>query len=307
MCILCNVCDKNIYIYLIIVNIIHIKTNTINFIASTMKGKNGEQKVLDTLQELYSTSRISKTGKYKTGDIIFIQNELKCMIEVKNKSVINHIDVAKFIRDVIEHCRYKTINCALFVSMNQSYLYDKTTKKSNQFYAELLCNIPIIYISAENANSKALKIAIDYLLSLPVTQSKPNPIVYKSADIIATKTQSYFEQSEIPKELDKIDTDAFIYIRSVLANLINNEDTSVFNETTKERARYMILEHLLPKSKLLIVSALNIKFMTEKHLTQLNILSKTSIHMIKKLGAFSEIVHYCDQEKLYPSVIEVSK
>lgn len=274
-----------------------------DFKARMEKGHIGEQKVVLVLQELYPTAIVRNTGKHKCGDITFALNKMRCMIEVKNKYTTGRFDIAKFIRDVIALCRRDVINCAVFVSMDQPYLYDRSQKKGKQFYAELICNIPVVYVYAEDADPATLKAVIDYLISLPVTQTKPNPIIYKTTKTIANKTQTYFEQSEIPANLDEIDKDAFIHIRSVLTN--TNEDVPVPNDLTKERSKYMILEHLIPESKLLISSALNIKFTREKLLVDLDILSQSAVEMIKKLNAFSEILHYCDQNKIVLDALDV--
>lgn len=268
------------------------------------KGRIGEQKVLSVLQELYPTAIVRNTGKKRAGDITFALNKMRCMIEVKNKCITGQFDLAKFIRDVIALCRRDIINCAVFISMDQSYLYDKTPKKGKQFYAELICNIPVVYFHAEDADPDKLKAAIDYLISLPVTQTKPKPIIYKTPETIASKTQAYFEQSEIPADLDEIDTDAFIYIRSVLTNTSDAKDLPIPSDLTKERSKYMILEHLIPKSKLLIISPITIKYVTSKLLIDLDILSPSAIEMIKKLGAFGEVLHYCEQNKTSPDVFE---
>jgi hypothetical protein len=268
------------------------------------KGRQGESNVVNALTQIYPQSVIKQSGKHKCGDIMFTLKQLKCMIEVKNKVGMQYIDIAKFIRDVIALCRRDLINCAVLLSIDYPFVFDKVPKKGKQFYAELICNIPVVYVCAEDADPDKLKAVIDYLISLPFTQTKPKPIIYKTPETIASKTQAYFEQSEIPADLDEIDIDAFIYIRSVLTNTSDDEDVPVPSDLTKERSKYMILEHLIPKSKLLITSALNMRTLTEKRLVALDILSQSAIEMIKKLDAFDEVLHYCEQNKTSPDVFE---
>ncbi len=265
------------------------------------KGRTGEQVTIDTLKSLYPSAVITHaSAKQKSGDILLKVDGIKCMIEVKNKSTMQQADIAKFIRDVMLRTKHKTINCALFISLDQQFIYDKTAKRGKQFHIEQICNIPIIYVYADNADADKLRLTIDHL----ITYLKDNPvtkiITYKSADTLANETYAYFTQDTPPVDLDDIDTNAYKYISNLLASTTHAIPKSQI-KLTIERSKYMYLEHLLPMSRRLIASNLYLTHTVPRNkLILLDVISKSGLSTYEKIGSYADVIDYCEQNKVYP-------
>ena len=114
------------------------------------KGAAGEQTVMNLLLEpKYESAKVFNTsGEAACGDIHFHWNDLRCLIEVKNKKTITVEDMKKFERDV-RSCKEsnKNINCAIFVSL-RSGQYPGRSRELIQL--DTINNVPVIYTYTSN-------------------------------------------------------------------------------------------------------------------------------------------------------------
>lgn len=114
------------------------------------KGLAGEQTVMNILMEpKYESAKVFDTsGESACGDIHFHWNDLRCLIEVKNKKTITLEDMKKFERDV-RNCKESTknINCAIFVSLCSNQ-YPGRSMETIQL--DTINNVPVIYTYVAN-------------------------------------------------------------------------------------------------------------------------------------------------------------
>jgi hypothetical protein len=114
------------------------------------KGTAGEQTVMNILMEpKYESAKVFDTsGEAACGDIHFHWNDLRCLIEVKNKKTITLEDMKKFERDV-RNCKEsnKNINCAIFVSLCSGQ-YPGRSRETIQL--DMINNVPVIYTYIAN-------------------------------------------------------------------------------------------------------------------------------------------------------------
>lgn len=108
------------------------------------KGTSGEEFIEQLLLcDRYTGATISDvSGTSASGDRYFKYNQLRCLIEVKNKQKITLDDIAKFERDIKEKAETNSINCAIFVSLHTDVY---PGKPKHIMHLEAVHNIPVIY------------------------------------------------------------------------------------------------------------------------------------------------------------------
>lgn len=116
-----------------------------NTIDNIEKGNYGENYVnshiLDTFPE---SNLIDVSGTTASGDIIWEleENDLKCLVEVKNVAHGRNLNVEKFVRDVVQSSDQCVVNCGLFVSLKTENIPFKGKLK-----LEFVNNVPVIYVA----------------------------------------------------------------------------------------------------------------------------------------------------------------
>jgi hypothetical protein len=114
------------------------------FKGNTEKGNYGEDFIQNFLIDKFTNSKIIDTHKESAkGDIFFIFDNIKLLIESKNVHTIKKDDTDKFYRDIDIQSSKNNINSALLISLNDTNLINGI----RHFHFEIKNNIPIIMIS----------------------------------------------------------------------------------------------------------------------------------------------------------------
>jgi len=125
-------------------------------------GEKAVRSMLDSCPE-YKNAIITDQSSIKaSGDILFEWCDVKCLIEVKNKSVISQGDVDKFIRDIENSKEQYGINSGLFVTTETSTI---PKKSKEHIKIEMFEDIPIIYVYL-SYGVDSLKLAINCIKQL---------------------------------------------------------------------------------------------------------------------------------------------
>lgn len=135
------------------------------------KGSSGENMIYNILvNDLRYTSAtiVNMSNETATGDIHLTWQNMKCLIEVKNKGVITKDDISKFERDIINNIN-NGINCGLFVSLR----CNKFPNRSNEtIQIEIIDKTPAIYVYLKNINDIHLVLlTLDLIVKSSVTSS----------------------------------------------------------------------------------------------------------------------------------------
>ncbi len=131
--------------------------------SSASKGSIGENIVENFINTHFSLFQLINTSAlHSRGDFFLTNNTLKLLIENKNMSNIRSDDIDKFYRDVKINVDSGSINAALFISLNDTYLINN--KKG--FVFEIKYGIPIVFIGNVYENIYIINYAIKILLYL---------------------------------------------------------------------------------------------------------------------------------------------
>jgi hypothetical protein len=166
---------------------------------TAVKGAKGENKVQEIIKSYYKNASITDTsGTPHMGDLRLIIKDLNCLIEIKNKKYVSEDDVKKFLSDI--ESNKKTINCALFVSLESENIPTK-----GNFHVEIVNTMPIIYIykydnSSINFAIECLMFLIDKFSKLSKKSRKTEEISTNMIDIITSVNKTN------RKEINRINT-----------------------------------------------------------------------------------------------------
>lgn len=135
------------------------------------KGSSGENMIYNILVNdlRYSTATVvNMSNETATGDIHLTWQNMKCLIEVKNKGIITKDDISKFERDIINNIN-NGINCGLFVSLR----CNKFPNRSNEtIQIDIIDKTPVIYVYLKNINDIHLVLlTLDLIVKSSVTSS----------------------------------------------------------------------------------------------------------------------------------------
>lgn len=178
--------------------------NTINDFAKRYKttvniGDFGENFVEEYIQKHFITShsfpKLENVSSIKGyGDLHFIDNRLKLLIEVKNIQDMTKKDLNKFHDNVKDCYKNNIINAGLFISLNDTNLINGKkgivldflkTKVKNKFE-----EVPVIYISNVLQNHDIIRIAINFLGYIIEKGNKTDNSSYKlQLEEISSKVQ----------------------------------------------------------------------------------------------------------------------
>lgn len=209
---------------------------------SQQKGDLGENIVYNYLikNDKYKEGTIRDTSKEgSNGDLRLEYNNIKCLIEIKNKQRIDKSDIDKFHNDIEKQSR--NINCALFVSLLTSDIMESVHTEFN--YSKVR-DIPVIYIGGVLRNINMIGMALQYLERLPNAEvdndNKHNQLMgflkmlkehledsrmkikKRINDITREKISLEAERSSIDKKLDEITT--FEDDNTTMKNLKDTDD-----------------------------------------------------------------------------------
>lgn len=135
------------------------------------KGSSGENMIYNILvndPRYESATVVNMSNETATGDIHLTWQNMKCLIEVKNKGTITKEDISKFERDLINNIN-NGINCGLFVSLR----CNKFPNRSNEtIQIEIIDKTPVIYVYLKNINDIHLVLlTLDLIVKSSVTSS----------------------------------------------------------------------------------------------------------------------------------------
>ena len=127
------------------------------FKGNTEKGNFGENFIENYLTDKFTNSKIIDCSKeFAKGDMFFVFNQMKTLIESKNVVTLKKDDIDKFYRDIQVRVSKGEINSALLISLNNTNLINGM--KHINF--EIRYGIPIIMISDVFNNTEFIRFAI---------------------------------------------------------------------------------------------------------------------------------------------------
>ncbi len=122
--------------------------------SSYERGALGEVVIINHIKNLYPSAQVIDVSKIShSGDIKFVDGNIECIIEIKNKKKLLTADLDKFYDDV----KNNTYNSGLFISL----VDDNFPKKGKRFIVENVSNKPCILCFLENIGQ--LDICMKYI------------------------------------------------------------------------------------------------------------------------------------------------
>jgi len=135
---------------------------------NTARGIVGQDFVHNILCENFSNCKIfDNTKSFGKADFLFVLNDSKILVEVKNVQVLKPDDINKFYRDLELQISDNTINAGLLVSLNDCSLIGGR----RLFHIEIKYGIPIIMVSNAFKMSDYIRFAIliiNYLIKMGI-------------------------------------------------------------------------------------------------------------------------------------------
>ncbi len=138
------------------------------FKGNTEKGIFGENFIENYLADKFSNGKIIDTHKETAkGDMLFLFDKSKMLIESKNVQVLKKDDTDKFYRDIEYRVAKGEINSALLISLNDTNLVNG----KRHFHFEVKSNIPVIMVSNVFNNTEFIRFSIltlNYLIKFGI-------------------------------------------------------------------------------------------------------------------------------------------
>jgi hypothetical protein len=278
------------------------------FKGNTEKGNYGEDFIENYLIDKFTNSKIIDTHKESAkGDIFFVFDKIKLLIESKNVQVLKKDDIDKFYRDIELQTSKNNINCALLISLNDTNLVNG----KRHFHFEFKNNIPVIMISNIFNNTEFIRFAIltlNYLVKNGyATKDTDDEKIY----IIILALNEIFDI--IKMQMNYLQNDKHLIIK--LEESFKKRESDLFNINKLFKNIFLKYPEISINSKETIVEEdsfndiiLKIKHKIEetpnfiinlKNLDEINIPS----NLIKKIGGIKKINDYFKNNKK----IEISK
>jgi len=124
---------------------------------NTEKGIMGENFIESFLTNHFTNCKIIDTHKETAkGDMLFMFDRVKTLIESKNVQTLKKEDIDKFYRDIELRASKNEINSAILISLNDTNLING----KRLFHFEIKYNIPIIMISNVFKNQEYIRFSI---------------------------------------------------------------------------------------------------------------------------------------------------
>lgn len=127
------------------------------FKGNNEKGDYGELFIEKFLSDVFTNCKIIDTSNETAkGDLFFMFDKVKTLIESKNVQILKKEDIQKFYRDVEFRVAKNEINSAILISLNDTNLING----KRLFHFEIKYNIPIIMISNVFKNIEHIRFSI---------------------------------------------------------------------------------------------------------------------------------------------------
>ena len=127
------------------------------FKGNTEKGILGEQFIESYLSDVFTNCKIIDTSSETAkGDMLFMFDKVKALVESKNVQTLKKEDIQKFYRDIEIGVSKNEINSAILISLNDTNLING----KRLFHFEIKYNIPIIMISNVFKNTEFIRFSI---------------------------------------------------------------------------------------------------------------------------------------------------
>ena len=263
------------------------------FKGNTEKGIFGETFIENYLTDKFTNGKIIDSHKeFAKGDMFFIFDKVKTLIESKNVQVLKREDIDKFYRDVEIRLSKDEINSALLISLHDTNLING----KRHFHFEIKNNIPIIMISNVFNNTEFIRFSIlilNYLIKNGYANNETDDeklyfIINSLNDIfISFKNQIIFLQNDkqmllkMEESFRKRETDLF-NIDKLLKNIfIKFPEYSMNLQNNNEENINSIIIKIKNKLETDSNFVINIK-----NLEELNISNNT----IRKNGGIKKII-----------------
>jgi hypothetical protein len=129
------------------------------------KGNFGESVVWNQITHYYPSSILEDcSDEAGHGDMLWIIQSFKALVEVKNVQHVRPSEVQKFERDLLQNSNNANANAGIFISLKTETIPGKGT-----LYFEFFNNVPVIYVSNVYENLNNLKIAMEILYNIQTT------------------------------------------------------------------------------------------------------------------------------------------
>ena len=192
---------------------------------NTAKGIFGEDFIQNYLADKFSNSQIINcTKETASGDILFIYDELKLLIESKNVQTLKKEDIDKFYRDIEVRSAKNDINSALLVSLHDTNLING----HRIFHFEIKNNIPIIMISNVFNNNEYIKMAIiliNNLIKKNIIKNDNYENDEEKNNVIINTINTLFESTK--KQINLLENDKILI--SKLQESYNKREAEILN------------------------------------------------------------------------------
>lgn len=192
---------------------------------NTAKGIFGEDFIQNYLADKFSNSQIINcTKETASGDILFIYDELKLLIESKNVQTLKKEDIDKFYRDIEVRSAKNDINSALLVSLHDTNLING----HRIFHFEIKNNIPIIMISNVFNNNEYIKMAIiliNNLIKKNIIKNDNYENDEEKNNVIINTINTLFENTK--KQINLLENDKILI--SKLQESYNKREAEILN------------------------------------------------------------------------------
>lgn len=267
------------------------------FKGNTEKGNYGEDFIENYLIDKFTNSKIIDTHKESAkGDIYFIFDKIKLLIESKNVQVLKKDDIDKFYRDIELQTSKNNINCALLISLNDTNLVNG----KRHFHFEIKNNIPVIMISNIFNNSEFIRFSILTLNYLVKNGYATNDTDDEKIYIIISALNEIFDI--IKMQVSYLQNDKHLIIK--LEESFKKRETDLFNIDKLFKnifSKYPEIsinckQQIIPEDSFNdIISKIKVKLDEEpnfiinlKNLDEINIPS----NLIKKIGGIKKLTDY---------------
>jgi hypothetical protein len=191
---------------------------------NTDKGDFGEKIIESYLTNSFSNCKIIDTHKETAfGDMLFIFDKVKCLIESKNVQTLKKEEIDKFYRDCELRASTSEINCSILISLNNTNLVNG----KRHFVFEKRYGIGIIFISDVFKNQEYIRFSIlilNYLINNGFSENDDNDDDEKMNFILNTINEIY---TYFTLNMNYLNSDKQLLLK--MQNSFKLRETSLYN------------------------------------------------------------------------------
>lgn len=272
------------------------------FKGNTEKGNYGEDFIENYLIDKFTSGKIIDTHKESAkGDIYFIFDKIKLLIESKNVQVLKKDDIDKFYRDIELQVSKNNINCALLISLNDTNLING----NRHFSFEIKNNIPVIMVSNVFNNPEFIRFSILTLNYLIQNGYATNETDDEKIYIIISALNEIFDIIKI--QINYLENDKQLIFK--LEESFKKREKDIYNidklfknifykypeisiNSKKQIIPDELFNNIISKIKLKIDKEPNF-IINIKNLEKIDI----SLSLIKKIGGIKKLIDYFKNNK----------